>query len=239
MAEAHESPYPGRELDLFAHARNWKRYIKDEISGYTRGRVLEVGAGIGSTTAALNDGTARFWVCLEPDPTLASRLKERLRSTIEEVRVHVIVGSLRTFIDVPCFDCILYVDVLEHIEDDQAQIEAAARLVRPGGRIVILAPAHGWLFSEFDKSVGHFRRYDRSATRALMPAGWIQEKLCYMDSLGVILSLGNVIGLRQSIPTESQILFWDRVCVPISRLTDRLSFGTLGKSVLAVWRKGE
>ena len=146
MAEAHESPYPGRELDLFAHARNWKRYIKDEISGYTRGRVLEVGAGIGSTTAALNDGTARFWVCLEPDQTLARRLKERLRSTIEEVRVHVIVGSLRTFIDVPCFDCILYVDVLEHIEDDQAQIEAAARLVRPGGRIVILAPAHGWLF---------------------------------------------------------------------------------------------
>ena len=237
MASAHENSYVGGELDLFALAKNWKGYIKDEISSYTIGDVLEVGAGIGATTLALHDGTARQWVCLEPDQSLALRLKSRLGASPNSATVNVVVGSLRTFAVRPCFDCILYVDVLEHIKDDQSQIVAAARLVRPSGHIVILSPAHRWLFSEFDKSIGHLRRYDRAGLRALMPGGWMEEKNVYMDSIGVLLSLVNVLGLRQSIPTESQIRLWDKVCVPVSRLTDRLFCGAAGKSVLAVWRK--
>jgi SAM-dependent methyltransferase len=234
MVNVHESSYVGSELDLFALAKNWKRYIKDKTASYITGDVLEVGAGIGSTTVALHDGTASRWTCLEPDHTLAQRLKARLTGA---ATVNVVVGSLRTFADFPCFDCILYIDVLEHIEDDRAQVEAAARLVRPSGHIVILAPAHRWLFSEFDKSIGHLRRYHRAGLRSLMPRGWTEEKLVYMDSVGVLLSLGNVIGLRQSVPTESQIILWDRVCVPVSRFMDRLFCGAVGKSVLAVWRK--
>ena len=80
MADAHETSYIGGELDLFALAKNWKRYIKREISGYITGDVLEVGAGIGATTVVLHDGTARRWVCLEPDERLALRLKARLTS---------------------------------------------------------------------------------------------------------------------------------------------------------------
>ena len=237
MARALESYYAGGELDLFALATNWKRYIKHQTAQYTGGEVLEVGAGIGSTTTALHDGTARRWVCLEPDPTLALRLKKRLKSTPEVASSEILVGSVRTLTAGPCFDCILYVDVLEHIEDDRAEIEAASRLLRPNGYIVIVSPAHHWLFSEFDRSIGHLRRYDRADMRALMPRGWSEEKLIYMDSVGVLLSLANVIGLRQSTPTERQILFWDHVCVPISRLVDRLCCGMLGKSLLAVWRR--
>ena len=238
MADAHEHSYIGGELDLFALATNWKRYIKKEVSNYTTGDVLEVGAGIGAITVALHDGTARRWICLEPDQALARRLKARLVSWMSGSTTNVVVGSLRTFCDNPSFDCILYIDVLEHIEDDRAQIDDAARLVRLGGHIVILAPAHQWLFSEFDRSIGHVRRYNKALLRALMPAGWFEEKLVYMDSVGVLLSLGNVLGLRQSMPTRSQIILWDRVCVSVSRLVDRLFRGTAGKSVLAVWRKG-
>lgn len=239
MANAHENSYIGGELDLFALAKNWKRYIKKQVSSYTTGDVLEVGAGIGATTLALHDGTARRWVCLEPDPALALRLKARLVSCrIGSSTTNVVVGSLRTFSDDPSFDCIMYIDVLEHIEDDRTQIEAAARLVRRSGHIVILSPAHQWLYSEFDKSIGHLRRYNRAHLRSMMPTGWVEEKLMYIDSVGVLLSLGNVLALRQSMPTRSQIILWDRLCVPASRLSDRLFRGTVGKSVLAVWRKG-
>lgn len=238
MANNHENSYIGGELDLFALAKNWKRYIKKQVSRYTTGDVLEVGAGIGATTEALYDGTPRRWVCLEPDEALAHRLKARLISGMGGSTIKVVVGSLRTFSDAPCFDCILYIDVLEHIEDDHAQIEAAARLVRRSGHIVILSPAHQWLYSEFDKSIGHLRRYNRAHLRSMMPTGWVEEKLMYIDSVGVLLSLGNVLALRQSMPTRSQIILWDRLCVPASRLSDRLFRGTVGKSVLAVWRKG-
>jgi SAM-dependent methyltransferase len=237
MANAHEHSYIGGELDLFALATNWKRYIKKEVSSYTTGDVLEVGAGIGATTGALHDGTAHRWVCLEPDQVLALRLKAGLVSVMGDSTTHVIVGSLRAFSNDPSFDCILYIDVLEHIDDDRTQIEEAAQLVRRRGHIVILAPAHNWLFSEFDRSIGHLRRYNRALLRSMMPAGWIEEKLVYMDSVGVLLSLGNALGLRQSMPTRAQIFLWDRVCVPASRLVDRLFRGSVGKSVLAVWRK--
>jgi len=238
MADAAETPYVGKELDLFALADNWKSYVKAQIASYLTGDVLEVGAGIGATTAALHDGTARHWVCLEPDASLASRLQARILGSSTAPTTQVIVGSLSTFTEQACFDCILYIDVLEHIEDDRRQIEVAAQLVRPGGHIIVLSPAHQWLFSEFDKSIGHLRRYEKSTLKSLKPSGWIEMKLIYLDSFGLFLSLGNVLVLRQAVPTRSQIAIWDRLCVPLSRLFDRLSCGLIGKSVLAVWCKG-
>ena len=238
MADAAETPYVGKELDLFALADNWKSYVKAQIAIYLTGDVLEVGAGIGATTAALHDGTARRWVCLEPDAALASRLEVRILGSRAAPTTEVIVGSLSTFAEQACFDCILYIDVLEHIEDDRGQIELAAQLVRPGGHIIVLSPAHQWLFSEFDKSIGHLRRYKKTTLRCLMPAGWIETKMTYLDSIGVFLSLGNVIALRQAMPTRSQLVIWDRLCIPLSRRVDRWSCGMIGKSILAVWRKG-
>jgi SAM-dependent methyltransferase len=237
MVDSTETAYIGKELDIFALAVNWKRYVKGEIARYVTGDVLEVGAGIGATTAALHDGTARRWVCLEPDLELAARLRARIDASRGALTTSIIVGSIRAFAKVPCFDCILYIDVLEHIEDDRGQIEDAAKLVRPGGHIIVLAPAHGWLFSEFDKSIGHLRRYRKLTLRSLKPSGWIEKRISYLDSVGVLLSLGNVLALRQSMPTKSQIATWDRLCVPLSRHADRLSLGLIGKSILAIWRK--
>ncbi len=237
MAETVESSYLGGELDLFALATNWKAYVKAEIGEYLIGNVLEVGAGIGGTTAALNDGTARRWVCLEPDPAQAKRLRTFVTLHCAPNSTNVVAGSLKTFAERPFFDCVLYIDVLEHIDDDRTQIEMAAKLVRRGGYIVILSPAHQWLFSEFDKSIGHLRRYDKRSLRSLLPLGWDEQKLVYLDCVGVLLSLGNVLALRQALPTRSQIALWDRVCVPLSRLADRVFRKNFGKSVLAVWQK--
>ncbi len=234
MAEGNETAYVGKELDVFALAVNWKKYVKEEIGRYITGEVLEVGAGIGATTAALHDGGAQRWVCLEPDPILGARLRARLTQA-ECPATSVVVGSLRNFAKLPCFDCILYIDVLEHISDDRGEIEQAAALVRLGGHIVVLAPAHQWLFSEFDKSIGHVRRYERATLRSLMPAGWVEKKLSYLDSVGVLLSFANVLALRQTMPTASQITVWDRFCIPVSQRVDRLFGGRIGKSVLAVW----
>ena len=237
MAKPVESSYPGGELDLFALAVHWKAYVKAEIGKYLVGNVLEVGAGIGGTTAALNDGTARRWVCLEPDPAQAERLRTLVTQLHNPSATNIVVGCLTTFAERPFFDCVLYMDVLEHIHDDRQQIEMATKLVRPGGHIVILSPAHQWLFSEFDRRIGHLRRYNKRSLRALMPAGWMTKKLAYLDSVGVLLSLGNVLALRQALPTRSQIIVWDRICVPTSRILDRIFLGIFGKSVLAVWQK--
>lgn len=235
MAADSNTPCADGELVLFSLAKNWKRYVKTQIQSYLIGDVLEVGAGIGATTAALHDDRARRWVCLEPDVRRANQLQVTLTEQLGIVSV--IVGSLSALADRPSFDCVLYVDVLEHIRDDQSQIYDCARLVRAGGYIVVLAPAHPWLFSKFDQNVGHLRRYDKARLQSLMPAGWSKKKLAYLDSVGILLCLGNAFVLRQAIPSRLQIFVWDRLCVPLSQVLDRLLFGTLGKSVLAVWQR--
>lgn len=227
--------YIGDELHLFARAARWKRYIRDTLGPYIRGDVLEVGAGIGATTAALydRDRLAR-WTCLEPDTALAAELRQNTRHLSA---VETRIGTLADLPPARRFDCILYIDVLEHIEDDAAELSRATGLLRPGGAVVVLAPAHQSLFSPFDAALGHYRRYDRPMLRQITPAGIECEGLVYLDSVGVLCSLANRLLLRRENPTESQIRFWDNVVIPASRVLDRLTGNRLGKSVVAVYRR--
>lgn len=224
--------YVGGELDVFAHATRWKRYVAAALRPSLTGAVLEVGAGIGATTRLYWNESVTSWLCLEPDPALARRIGTDVAG------VAVRVGTLADLLlDPERFDAILYVDVLEHIRDDRQELERAAGLLRPQGRIIVVAPAHGFLFSPFDQAIGHFRRYDRAALRAIAPAGLVEERMAYLDSVGMLLSLLNRLCLRSSHPTLRQILFWDRLVVPVSARLDRLLWHTVGKSVVAVWRR--
>src|SRR5712672_4615174 len=74
MPESSSFQYMGSELEIFAHASNWKSYVQSQLRPYLVGDVLEVGAGIGGTTRALKDGAQRRWVCLETDSAFAKRI---------------------------------------------------------------------------------------------------------------------------------------------------------------------
>jgi SAM-dependent methyltransferase len=231
--------YGGTELELFARAVRWKSYFASQIRPFLRGDVLEVGAGIGGTTRMLCDDRSLRWTCLEPDFRMASALAGRVRDLPSATPVDVRVGTLADLEASRRFDCILYIDVLEHIEDDAAEMARAAAHLRPGGRIIVLAPAHDVVYSEFDAAVDHHRRYDRRTLQRAMPrdAGLACERLIYLDSVGLLLSLTNRIFLRRAMPTVRNVLFWDRVCVPVSRLVDRWMGHRVGKTVLGVWRR--
>ncbi len=137
------------------------------------------------------------------------------------------------------FDCILYIDVLEHIEADRAELSGAARRLAPGGALIVLSPAHAWLYSEFDRQIGHCRRYTRASLRAAVPSKVEEEAVFYLDAAGLLASLGNKILLRQSLPTARQIAFWDAWLVRASQWLDPLLGHSLGKSVIGIWRKAE
>ena len=113
----------------------------------------------------------------------------------------------------------------------------ASHLLQPGGVICVLAPAHPWLYSEFDKAIGHFRRYTKSAFSAMDLPGLKLERLRYLDCWGLLPTTVNRFILKSPRPTLRQITFWDRVLVPLSRLIDPLTGYSAGKSVLAVWRR--
>lgn len=230
--------YIGGELALFEHATQWKAYYGGLLRPYLEGRVLEVGAGMGSTTRALNDGRAADWLCVEPDAELAARISALVAERALPPACRVFVGTLA---ELPAaegrFDAILYVNVVEHIADDAAELARAYDRLAPGGTLLILVPAHQWLFGPFDAAIGHLRRYSRTRLRQVLPAGGHVRRLVYLDSLSLLGVAFSQLLLHQTYPSPAQIKFWDRAIVPISRILDQLTGYTVGKSVLAVVEK--
>jgi len=233
-----EREYCGDEFHLFSTVRNWKRYWSEAIREYVSGGVLEVGAGTGSNIEFLHSGTGERWVCLEPDPRLLAQLQQNLEATAHR-DCQTICGTMQTIDSAWQFDTIIYIDVLEHIEDDRGELGLAAAHLRPGGRVIVLSPAHQCLFTPFDAAIGHFRRYNRSLLRAISPPELCVERLMYLDSVGMLASGANRLLLRQSMPTQTQLRFWDGRIVPVSRVLDPLLRHSLGKSIVGVWRKPE
>lgn len=188
-------------------------------------------------TGVLRGSADGLWTCVEPDLEMGAHLRQAASrgeygdpNTIE-----VVTGSLAELPRQPRFETILYIDVLEHIEDDREELARAAGLLAPAGNLIVLSPAHQALYSPFDQAVGHFRRYCRRSLRRAGPADLPLVRLRYLDCIGLFASLANRLLLRSPSPTESLIKIWDTLMVPLSRLLDPLLFFGFGKSVLAVW----
>jgi len=135
------------------------------------------------------------------------------------------------------FDAIVYIDVLEHIENDVDELSKAADLLKVAGHLVILSPAHQWLYTPFDREIGHYRRYSKKSLLRVIPSRLRCVELCYLDSVGMLVSMGNRLLLKSSMPTAGQIRFWDKRLVPLSIFIDLLLLRRLGKSILGVWSR--
>lgn len=230
--------YEGTELALFARALKWKAYFRSRISRYIGSRVLEVGAGIGGTTRVLFQEGVEQWTCLEPDPEMAAAIAGEIKAGSLPSACDVVNDSLpASALKESFYSSVLYIDVLEHIEQDREELGRAVRYLREGGFLIVLSPAHNWLFSPFDEALGHFRRYTAKSLKGCEPPGSRLVCLEYLDSVGLLASLANRLMLKQEAPTRGQIALWDSVMVPASRLIDPVLGRRFGKSILAVWEK--
>ena len=229
--------YIGRELDLFAEAHNWKDYWIKAIENYVQGDVLEVGAGAGNNSNRIAGLKKTSLTCLEPDPILAKQLAKKMKSLAHTANCRTRVGTTRDLTDLRCYNTVLYIDVLEHVDDDFEELDRASSLLDANGYLVVLAPAFNWLFSPFDSAIGHCRRYSRRSIRKIAPAQLTEIKIRYLDAFGFFLSLRNKLLLRQHLPALKQIKMWDRWAVRASRVMDPAIGNCFGKTILGIWQK--
>ena len=230
--------YTGSELELFSKAVNWKKYFSSRIRPYLKGKILEVGAGQGGTTEIFSE-TVRDneWFCLEPDKELYKKLLSLKAKNKALSKSKTINGTLK---DVPTkyrFDSILYIDVIEHIENASKELQLAQEYLTEDGFLIILVPSHNFLYSPFDESIGHLLRYNKKSLKAVIPKALHKVNLSYIDSAGLLASTMNKLVLKQNIPTEKQILFWDNNLIKISKSLDKILFFSIGKSLIGVWQK--
>jgi len=228
--------YIGGELELFSNAKNWSKYIYDVLLPYIHGNVIEVGSGLGTRTLQLSH-LSKNWIALEPDESLCRISRTLLTPADNFKNVEIYCSTLSEHQQNINPDVILYIDVLEHINDDISELKIAADLLKKGGKIIVLAPAHQFLYTDFDKAIGHYRRYNGMMLKNITPRAMKLTNLKMLDSAGLLASLGNKFILNSATPSLHQIKLWDSLLVRISRFIDVATDHKIGKTILAVYTK--
>ena len=228
---------PGQEesMDRMAEAGNYNEWVLGRGRRFIGRRVLDFGAGVGTFTAALVARGAEV-VALEPDPEFTPRLHERFDADDRVTIVADDAGWLSGTAARGRFDTVLCLNVLEHIEDDAAVLRGLRDSLVAGGYLLLLVPAHGFLFGEIDRNVGHERRYSRGQLRAFLEqAGMEPVEVRYVNPLGAAGWFVSSRLLRRNQVPSGPLRAYDRL-VPVLQRLDRLPL-PFGLSVWAVARK--
>jgi SAM-dependent methyltransferase len=181
------------DLHNLAEAHRLVDWTSTHVLRHARGRVAEVGSGIGTYSERLLDRGADTLLLVEPDEVCLGVLRRRFG---EDARVTIAAEGLP---DAPALrehagalDAVVSQNVIEHIEDDGAAVRAMAQALRPGGVLSLQVPAHPALYGRLDRVYGHHRRYTRASLRGLLEAEGLEViELRPFNLLGVLGWLAN------------------------------------------------
>jgi trans-aconitate methyltransferase len=218
--------YSGRDnLDVMAHAKNYNRFLLDLVlqNAHPDQSIVDFGAGNGTFAGPIAKSHDQI-MCIETDPTLCAALKSQGLTVVNDL-AQLADGSV---------DYLYSLNVLEHIEDDEAIAALWFKKLRSGGQILVFVPAFQFLFTSMDQHVGHHRRYTRtSLTRVIQKAQFQITDSYYADSVGVLATLlykaldqgGGQVNVRM-------LRIYDQWCFPISRIFDRITKRFIGKNAI-------
>jgi SAM-dependent methyltransferase len=234
MSNDTSSHYPGKELDAMSFALNYHRWIVDEFEPYLGATVAEVGAGVGSVSRLLLGTRLKRLVAFEPSANMYPFLEKELRYEARARAVNDVFGLKYV---TEGFDTIVYINVLEHVRDDRSELSHAFETLKPGGHLLLFAPALVWLYSDFDRNAGHVRRYMKATLSGLVrDVGFTLLRARYFDIAGIIPWYVKYVLLRTSMDSASVSLY-DRLVVPIMRRIESVVTPPIGKNLLLIARK--
>jgi SAM-dependent methyltransferase len=238
----HEDPEAGQEtLEIFAHTDHFNRWMFENLAPFCSGHVLEIGSGIGNISnllleqfgkVSLSDIRRDYCDLLEERFGRRDNLEAVYQIDLGEPKPEVVFPEL-----LGKFDSILTSNVVEHIEDDGVAIKNCYKLLKGGGRVVVLVPAYNFLYNSFDELLGHYRRYTRKTLSALLESqGFVLVDTHYFNAAGIAgwWFSGVVLG-KKKLP-GSQLALYNKL-VPLIRLGDILTMRRLGLSIIAVGEK--
>ena len=214
------NPFPSEVLEDMGEMPNYNDWIVGQFASLLGGRAVEIGAGLGSISERLRPLVTHLDL-VEPTPVLADSLRSKFAG---DDNCTVVQQSLENWMETSrpdCYDSVVMVNVLEHIEDDRAAAKGLYGKIKPGGRLLIFVPALPFLYSELDRIYGHYRRYRRTELRDCVEnAGFRIEKLRHFDITGVFpwWLLNTVMG-KTSFHQPS-LTVYDRFLVPPTKLIE-------------------
>jgi SAM-dependent methyltransferase len=230
-------PFYVEDLRQMARAQNYQRWQFQMVAPFLGGQVLEVGGGIGNFTPQLAS-VAQFVTSIEPNEYCFNQLREKIVPFKNAAAFRVTVESLHDAVPAgKKFDAIVLMNVLEHIKDDHAVLAELQKHLASDGRIVVLVPAGQWAFGPTDVRLGHYRRYTKPYTRALVAGLQMElEKIRYYNFVGIWGWWWNARFARRESQSDAQIRLFDGCIVPVLSRLEKFVPPPVGQSLLFVAR---
>jgi len=221
------------EFGPLSEARNYRKAILSVFGPFARGETLEVGCGIGQFTQDLQRFSPGAKITgLEPDPTFHPKFQHNnpavplFKGTAQEL------GGQ--------WDCIISVNVLEHIKEDVRELQTYKLMLRNGGHLCLFVPARQEIYSPVDAKFGHFRRYSGPELRNKVEAGGFRVvTLKYFNLVGYFTWLVACKLLRRESFSLASIKLFDRWILPVSLTAGRVLGNPIGQSLILVASKAE
>lgn len=232
----------GKEtLDVISEADNFNQWMFETIFPFTKGKILEVGSGLGNiSNFFLQEDCEIMLTDFRNEYCLA--LKDKFKSfpnLLGVNRIDLVHPNFdRKYSDyLNSFDTVFALNVIEHIEDDNLAIDNCKKLLKQNGNLIILVPSYNGLYNKFDEELGHFRRYTRQSLSELFTKNNLEIlHTQYFNLIGIPgwFFSGKVLG-KDMIPA-SQMKLYNKM-VPIWRIIDKLSLNRVGLSTIVIGKK--
>lgn len=237
-----ESDFIGETtLNVIAKADKFNTWMYSTIRPHCRGKVLEIGSGIGNISAFF--------------------MEEHFEIMLTDIRPHYCKKLNETFDGNPCFlgtsvmdltdpnfdiefsehlgqyDTVFALNVVEHIKEDTLALANCYKLLKEEGQLIILVPSYQLLYNTFDEQLGHYRRYTKKSLRDLFVQNdFIIVHEQYFNFIGIFgWYVTGGLFKKSSIPGNQMKLY--NSLVPVFKRIDKLIFNRVGLSTIIVGRK--
>lgn len=234
--------YVGKDLEAMDFAVNYHRWILELIKPYLGSHLVEVGAGTGSFSELLLECMPESLMLVEPSEMYgllnAKDFSKDYPGTEIRTFHHIFVKVAEEIQNIRSPDSIIYINVLEHIEEDLHELKLVNQTLSKNGRVIIFVPALQSLFSDFDKHIGHFRRYTKpELSEKCRSAGFEISFARYFDFPGILPWFVNYRLLKSLKMGSGMVRIYDKFVVPVAKLIERIATPPIGKNLLLIAEK--
>jgi SAM-dependent methyltransferase len=228
-----DSELQSEVLDDLAEAANYRRWLVALAQPWLGSSVIEVGSGNGDYAAEYLAAGCEV-TATELDDTRLAVLRRRFAA---DPRVKVRHLGLPTE-ETGDHSAAVAFNVVEHIADDVGALRSLGQLVGPKGHVVVFVPAFEVAMSDFDREVGHVRRYTRRTLGATFEgAGLEVDTMHYVNSLGLVAWIVNMRLLGRRPESGEALRRWDSHVIPRLQRLEKRREPPFGQSLFAVGRK--
>ncbi|MBE2233102.1 MAG: class I SAM-dependent methyltransferase [Anaerolinea sp.] len=212
------------------------QWLYEEIAPYLGQRILEIGCGLGNFARHLTE--RELYLGTETSVESIDFISRQFAGHANMLFA-VADATAPGFVDFGQLgiDTVFSLNVFEHIEDHETALCNAARVLQPGGHLILVVPAHMALYGAIDRAIGHYRRYDKRMAADLFSQTGLQviaQK--YINALGALGWGVNSRLRKQETPPSGQLRLFN-ILVPGIKAVERVVPMPFGISLLTVGRR--